>query len=191
VERTRVHHRFTHVAQANLVATAVLDCECNAGCERNMAAHDSMSAKEVDLLVEQVHGATLAAHYSILAAEQLGHDTARAHAPCESRTVIAVGGDHVVVRPQHCKRAGGYSFLPVIQVAETTDLAQCVRLGRALLEATLQKHGTQKLQVRFAIVVLCRTRSSLAHCTSPGLARRARCGLGSAGLLRGLRRARP
>src|SRR5690606_37926172 len=139
VERTRVHHRFTHVAQANLVATAVLDYECNAGCERNMAAHDSMSAKEVDLLVEQVPGATVAAHYSILAAEQLGHDTARAHAPCESRTVIAVGGDHVVVRPQHCKRAGGYSFLPVIQVAETTDLAQCVRLGRALLEATLQK----------------------------------------------------
>ena len=60
-------------------------------------------------------------------------------------TVIAISRDHVVVGAKHRHHAGGDRFLPDVEVAEAADLAECVSLGAALLEAALQQHRAEQL----------------------------------------------
>ena len=88
-----------------------------------MTANNAVPAEEVRVAVEQVHGATLAAHDAVDAAEQLRHDGSRRHATGERLAVIAVGRDHVVVGAQDRDRPCAARFLPDVQVTEATDLA--------------------------------------------------------------------
>jgi len=115
-------------------------------------ADDAVSAEEVHVAVEQVHRAALAAHHAVDAPEQLGHHRARRHAARERLTVVAIGGDDVVVGPQHRDRAGAARLLPDVEVAEAADLAERVRLGAPLLEAALEEHRPQKLEVQLRVV---------------------------------------
>ena len=61
VEGADVHGRLAEIAEAHLVAVAVLDCEAEPGGERDVAAHDPVPAHEPLFRVEEVHRAALAA----------------------------------------------------------------------------------------------------------------------------------
>ena len=151
VEGAGVHDRLAHEADAHLIAAAVLDGEADAGGERDVPADDAVAAEEVHAAVEHVHRAALAVRAAVDAAEQLGHHGARRDAAHERLAVVAVRGDDVVVGPQRGLRARAHGFLSDVQVAEAADLAQRVRLGGAFLEAALEQHVVQQLQVQRGI----------------------------------------
>ena len=92
--------------------------------------------------------------HAVDAAEQLGHHGARRHAARERLAVIAVGRDDVVVGAEHRERAGAHRFLADVEVAEAADLAERVGLGASLLEAALQQHRPQQLELSSASEVL-------------------------------------
>src|SRR5678810_591092 len=137
VERARVDDRLAHEADAHLVAAPILDGEGNAGAERNVRANDAVAAEEVQALVEHVHRAALTASTAVDAAEELGHHGARCHTACKRLTVVAVGRNDVVVGAEERQNARAHRLLSDVQMAKAADLAQRVRLGAALLEATL------------------------------------------------------
>ena len=94
------------------------------------------------------------------AAEQLRHDRARTHSARERLAVIAVGSDHVVVGADHRHHAGRDRFLSDVEVAESADLAERVRFGAALLEASLQEHRMKQL----ATELRCRSSEVVRRC---------------------------
>ena len=152
MERAGVHDRLAHEADADLIAAAILDREADAGRERHVAADDAVAAEEVRGCVSnRCIEPPLPRDAAVDAAEQLGHDGARRHAARERLAVIAVGRDDVVVGAQHRDRAGADGFLSDVEVAEAADLAERVRLGAALLEAALQQHRAQQLEVQLGV----------------------------------------
>ena len=155
VKRAGVHDRLAHEAEAHLIAAAILDREADAGAERHVRADDAVAAEEVEALVEHVHRAALAARAAIDAAEQLGHDGARRDAARERLTVIAIRRDDVVVGAQHRQRSGADRFLPDVEMAEAADLPERVRLGATLLEATLEQHRAEQLEVELGVGGFC------------------------------------
>jgi hypothetical protein len=157
MERAGVHHGLAHEAHDALVAATILDRETDARRERDVTAHDSVSAKKVRVRVEHVHRAALAKRTSVLPPEELRHDRTGCHPARECLTVVAIGGDDVVVRAQHAQRARAHRLLANVQMAEAADLAQRIRLSDAFLEAALEEHGVQKLHVACRIRGLCFT----------------------------------
>ena len=151
VKGAGVHHRLAHVAEDHLVAAAILDREADAGGERHVPAHDAVAAEEVQVAVEEVHGAALAVHHAVAAPEQLGHHVARRHAARERLAVVAVGGDDVVVGAKQRERARAHRLLADVEVAEAADLAERVGLGAALLEAALEQHRVQQLAPQLGV----------------------------------------
>src|SRR5213082_801856 len=81
---------------------------------------------------------------------QLGHHGGGRHAPRQGLTMLTVRRDHVVVVPQGRERPDRDGLLPDVEMAEPADLAERVRLGGLLLEATDQEHLAQhaSLQLR-------------------------------------------
>ena len=133
----------------DLIAAAILDREADAGRERHVAADDAVAAEEVQCCVSNMCiEPPLPREQPSLPAEQLGHDGARRHAARERLAVIAVRRDDVVVGAKHRDRAGADRLLADVQVAEAADLAERVRLGAALLEAALEQHRAQQLDVQ-------------------------------------------
>jgi len=145
VKSADVDGRLSEEADANLITTAILDRESDSGGDRNVATHDAMSAEEVCLGVEDVHGAALAARGSCVAAKQLGHDCSRADSACERLPMIAVGGDHVIIGTDHRHHAGRDRFLSDVEVQEPADLSERVPFGAPLLETTLEEHRMKQL----------------------------------------------
>ena len=115
------------------------------------AADDAVPAEEVQVAVEEVHRAALAARAAVHAPEELGHDRARRHAAGECLAVVAVGGDDVVVGAEHREHARGDRLLPDVEVAEAADLPERVRLADLLLEATLEEHRVEEFAAEFGI----------------------------------------
>src|SRR5450759_3879949 len=88
MERADVDGRLSEEADADLIAATILDCESDAGRDRNVSTDDGVSAQEVRLGIEDVHGAALAARATGGPAEQLRHDRAGAHSASERLPVI-------------------------------------------------------------------------------------------------------
>src|SRR6266550_1062926 len=140
-----VDGRLSEEADANLITTAILDRETHSGGDRNVATHDAVSAEEVCLGVEDVHGAALATRGTILAAEQFGHDGAGTNSASECLSVIAIRRDHVIVGADHRHHSGRDRFLSDVEMTESTDLAERVRFSTPLLEAALEEHRMKQL----------------------------------------------
>jgi len=99
-----------------------------------------MPAVKVLLDVEKVHRAALAPGQACLFAQQLRrapHGIGTAH---QGVPVIAVGSDHVIIRPCGMLRRHRHRLLADIQVTETTDMPLLVQLGHPLLETPDQEH---------------------------------------------------
>jgi hypothetical protein len=97
--------------------------------------------------VEQVHRAALAVRASGGLAVELGHHAARRQPAGQRLAMFPVRGHDVVIGAKCCQRTDGDCFLPDIQVAESTDLAERVRLARLLLEPANQDHHLQPFAV--------------------------------------------
>src|SRR5690606_10675498 len=135
VERTLTHRTVTHVAHADATSLLVFLSKRDSGAKGNLATDDTVSTKEIVLLVKDVHGATLAFGDARCLAEKFGHNKFRVRPQRQRVRVVAIGGDPLIVFGQgrHC--AGGASFLTYVQVAEATDLLLSVQLPGLLLES--------------------------------------------------------
>ncbi len=145
VKRADVHSGFPEGADTDLVSAAVFDRESNACRDWNVAADDSVSAEEVGLRIEKVHGSAFAAGAPGFASEKLRHDCSRADSARQRLAVIAVSGDDVVIGPDHGHDAGRDRFLADVQVTEPANFSQRVCFRAPLFEAALEHHRSQQL----------------------------------------------
>src|SRR5205823_2222551 len=143
MEGADVDGRLAEVADADLVAVLVADREPDPRGEWDVPPDDPVPAQEPPPGVEQMHRATLALGAAGRLAEQLGHHGGGRHAPRQGLTMLTVRRDHVVVVPQGRERPDRDGLLPDVEMAEPADLAERVRLGGLLLEATDQEHLAQ------------------------------------------------
>ena len=60
--------------------------------------------------------------------------------------------------------AGAHGFLSDVQVAEAADLAERVRLGAALLEAALEQHRLEQLEIQRGVALRSGLGLSLGGC---------------------------
>ena len=140
MEGADVDSRFSEEANADLIAATILDREANSRRDRNVTADDPVSAEEVRVGIENVHGAALTTGAAGVAAKELGHDCPRTDPARESLSVVAISRDYVIIGADHRHHAGRDRFLSDVQVTEAADFSEGVRFSAALLEAALEEH---------------------------------------------------
>ena len=133
-------------ADRDLVGAAVLRRPRESRAQRNLPP--TMPCPPMNPATGRRDASTRPCPSSIrLLAEEFGHDGARRHAARQCLAMFAVCADHVIVRTKRRHRADGNGLLADVQVAEAADLADGVRLARALLEPADQDHHAQPLAV--------------------------------------------
>ena len=75
VDLALVGRAVAEIGHADVIVAAIAVGECKAGAERHLRTHDAVTAVEMLLLAEHVHGAALAARIAAAAASQFGHHT--------------------------------------------------------------------------------------------------------------------
>jgi hypothetical protein len=131
---------FAEEALRDASVAAVFGREGRTGRDRHVAPDDAIAAKEVRVLVEQVHRAAEPLHEAGLLAIQLREDGPRRDTLGVGVAMLAIGRDHVVLGLERGDRADAYSFLADDEVQEAADLALRVRLGGGLLHAPDCEH---------------------------------------------------
>jgi hypothetical protein len=140
VDLALVDRAVAQIGQGHAVLVAVFLAEGDTGAERHLGADDAVAAEEAPLAAEHVHGAPLALGVAAGPARQLRHHAARLHAAGQHMPMIAVRGDHRVLRRDHRLHADDDRFLTDIKVAEATDQAHAVHLPGLFLETPDQQH---------------------------------------------------
>src|SRR5262245_5938572 len=139
------YRAVAEVADDDLVTALILDGEAHAHRDRQVRADDGVTAEEVDALVEEVHRAAFAAREPIAPAVELGHGALGIRALGQAVAVLAIGGDRVVIRPKRGRRADRDRFLADVEMQESADLAEGIRLRGLLLETADEEHVGQEL----------------------------------------------
>src|SRR5690606_15607183 len=106
----------------------------------DLAADDAVAAPVITRRVEIVHRAALALGATRDLAIELGHQRLGVHADGDGVTVIAIGGDHVIVFTHERTAADGDGFLTDVEVEKTADFLGLVGAQTALLEAADTHH---------------------------------------------------
>ena len=101
----------------------------------------------VILLVEKMHRTAQPARAAGLFSEKLGHAGVGAGAASERMTMIAIGGDDVIVVPHRRDCADHDRFLPNVKMAKTADFLRLILLTRALFETPNQQHQREHLDL--------------------------------------------
>src|SRR5712691_8037066 len=109
-----------------------------------------MTTKKVDFRTEQVHRTAFAVRAAAGFAEQLGHYRFRRDTFGDGLSMFSVTGDYVIVVADGGNGADANCFLADVQMTETANLSQTVRLGTLLFEATNQQHLMKELHQRLA-----------------------------------------
>src|SRR5690606_35118754 len=112
VDLTLIGSAIAEISQRYIVVVAIAIRECEACAERNLRTDDTMTAVEVLLFGEHVHGAALALGKAAATSGQFSHHAARAHARCKHMTMIAIGGDNLIALPQPHPHAPHHALLP-------------------------------------------------------------------------------
>ena len=112
-----------------------------------MRADDGVPAPKILVHIRHVHRAAFAFRDAGRFAEQLGHHLFGGDAAVDRHAMVAVGGDHPVLRLAQRDQAGADRLLADIQVQEAADLALLVELGSSLLHPADQHHLIIKIQL--------------------------------------------
>jgi hypothetical protein len=95
-----VHRRFTKETEGYPVGFLILRGKRDSSRQGNLAANDSVTAKKIKFLIEDMHRAALAARGSTRFAIQFGHDGIRRNALGDSLTMLTITCEHVVIFAQ-------------------------------------------------------------------------------------------
>src|SRR5215467_3234680 len=101
MEGPLIHGRFTKETQGDLIRFPVLAGEGDARRQRNLSADNRMTAKKIDVRIEQVHRATFTTRTAAGLAVKFGHDSLGRDALGNRLTMFTVTGKHVIVASQY------------------------------------------------------------------------------------------
>src|SRR5918998_1701487 len=93
---TLVGRTLPKIGQADVAVLAVMVDKRDAGPQHPLRANIPVTAVEMLLPGEHVHGAALALRQAAAASREFGHDALRIHAAGEHVAVIAVPRDHLI-----------------------------------------------------------------------------------------------
>ena len=114
------------------------------------AGDDRVATPEAGGAVEQMHGPAVATRATLLLAIHLSHDRVHRHPAQQRMAMLAVGGDHIVLRLQVGHHPSGDRLLADVEVQKTADLAFAVELSAALLKPPDAQHVAQSIQAEIA-----------------------------------------
>src|SRR4029077_12996843 len=97
VEGALIDRSITEKAERDAIFAAILDSESQSHRQRNVSGDNGVTSVHVMLLVEKMHRATQAARTPCFFPKKLRHTCVGAGAASESVSMIAVGGDNVVI----------------------------------------------------------------------------------------------
>ncbi|KAL3832808.1 hypothetical protein ACJIZ3_007544 [Penstemon smallii] len=112
--------------------------EGSPSCNRNALTNESKATKNIVLLGEHVHRATLASAASSGLAKELAHDLASWDPFAQCMDMIA-----------ELDEARGYSFLTIVQVNKSKHFASIIHLGTHVLKGSPQIHVLIQYQALF------------------------------------------
>src|SRR5258705_6452678 len=144
IDLALVRRAVAEIRQADKVVAAVAVGEGETRAERNLGSDDAMSAEEILLLAEHVHGAALSPGIAALASRQFGHYALGIHAGRQHMPVIAVSRYDLIALLQGHLHADDDRFLADIEMAEPADRAHAVELAGLVLESPDQAHVAKR-----------------------------------------------
>src|SRR5215471_7568527 len=131
---------LAEISKADAIVSAIFVGEGDTGAERRRRAHDAVTAIEILLYREHVHGAAFAFGVAMAASGKLGHYALRLHAGREHMAMIAIGGDDLIAGFDHHLHADDHCLLADIEVTESADEPHAVKLAGLLLEPADEQH---------------------------------------------------
>src|ERR1700720_983846 len=137
------------ITEAASAEPFVLEPEGEAQAERRLAADDPMTTPVILVRGEEMHRAPLAFGAPCGLAEELRHTGFHVHANGQGVSVVAVGGDDVVIVPQKRDRADSDSLLARVKMEKATHFSQVVIFERGLLEPPDPEHLAQETNLVF------------------------------------------
>ncbi len=140
IDLALVGRAIAEIGRANLAVLLVLVREGEPGAERDLRAHNAVTAKELLVTGEHVHAPALAFGIAAFATGQFSHHPVRIHAGGQHVGVVAIAGDHLITLFESALHADDNRFLADIEVAEARDQTHAVELAGLLLEAAHQEH---------------------------------------------------
>ena len=140
MEGTLIDRSITEKAERDAIFATVFDGESQSHRQRNVSGDNGVTTVHVMFLVEKMHRATQAARTAGFFSKKLRHTGVRACAASKSVSMIAVGGDNVVIITNGSDSAGHNCFLTDVKVAKTADLLRLILLTGAFLETPNQQH---------------------------------------------------
>src|SRR6266571_2503310 len=128
MKRALINSSFTEEAESYLICLSVLAGESHAGRQRNLPANDCMAAEKIQLVAEQVHRTPFASRTAARLTIEFGHNRVRRYAFGNRLAVLAITCQDVIVGTDGRNRTDADRLLANIQVTETANLSQRVRL---------------------------------------------------------------
>src|SRR5262245_56678987 len=144
IDLALVRSAIAEIGHADRVVTSVTIGEGKPGAERDLRADDAVTAVEVLLLAEHVHGAALALGVATLPAGQLGHHALGIHAAGEHMPVVPVACYDLVTLLQGHLHPDDDGLLADIEMAEAADRAHAIELAGLFLKAPDQQHVAER-----------------------------------------------
>ena len=145
VERPLVHSAIAEVAEAATFSAEILETISKAEAERGLACDDAVASPEVFVRCEEMHRTALALRATGLFPIHFGHALVHAHSDGEGMSMIAVGGDEVIVCATQGNRADSYSFLSDVEVEKSAYFSCLVVFQARLFESPDPNHLREKL----------------------------------------------
>ena len=146
VEGPLVDRAVAEEAGGDPVLVPVLGGKGQPDGDRELAADNGIAPHEVEVRVEEVHGAPLPLADAGRLAEQLRHHPPRLGAADDGLGMLPVGGEDVVVPVQRRGGADRHRLLAAVEVEKTGDVPLGVLLGARLLEFAAEHHLLVQLQ---------------------------------------------
>src|SRR6266581_376799 len=140
MKRALINSGFTEEAESYLICLSVLAGESHPGRRRNLPANDCMAAEKIQLAAEQMHRAPFASRTAARLTIEFGHHGIRRHALGNRLAVLPITCQDVIVGTDGRNRADADGLLANIQVTETANLSQRVRLRALFFKAPNEKH---------------------------------------------------
>src|SRR4051812_38960951 len=95
-----VDRRLAEKAERHLIRAFVLARESDARRERYLPADDAVPAEKIYIRIEHVHRAAFARGAATGTTIKLGHDLVRRHPLGDGVAVLAITGQHVIIRAE-------------------------------------------------------------------------------------------
>src|SRR5262249_18981450 len=134
METALIYRTVAEERQCDTLLALILYGKPQPGGDQQLGPDDRLAADHVVRVAVHVHRAALALAAAGGLAKQLGHHGLRLDPPEDGMPVLAVAADDVVLWLQCRERANPCRLLPDVEMEEAADLAECIFLGRLLLE---------------------------------------------------------